>query len=406
MGPVALGKSGIHVAEYPTALVPGFWRRPVRVCAMSGALVYNRRDWAFMPSRSREMGKTSLGLGVAVAMVATMARAEMISSSQARNDPEKERLCVLRALAKSRAKQVPFLIDSEYLARARSSHPEAVFIATDDGIGPQLVECYLREGTGKYEPASFSPEQDYWHLVKPPGSGIDTQEAQSTALATCEEAALSKLTVKGFDHSVVSAPFEIPLNRAGGTVAGARAERYDISVEGTAFYKSKGLDLKPAKFTCLLSRSLAVKAVQTSPVFARGRNDGGAWAAKAEDDSGGGPVTEDDVRKLWPIGGDSQKIPKFRERTMNYLSEDVEKLIDDANEKYEPDERQQVIDFCRLQAFKQKTGMIQKRRVAKSLKDPQDALLDQLQEEFMYCARGMLRSWLADEARERQGKAR
>jgi hypothetical protein len=50
--------------------------------------------------------------------------------------------------------------------------------------------------------------------------------------------------------------------------------------------------------------------------------------------------------------------------------------------------------------------MIQKRRVAKSLKDPQDALLDQLQEEFMYCARGMLRSWLADEARERQGKAR
>jgi hypothetical protein len=352
------------------------------------------------------MGKTSWCLTAIVAMASTTASAEMIPSSQVRNDPEKERICALRAVGKTRAKQVPFLIDSDYLARARSSHPDAAFIAVDDGISPQLVDCYLREGTGKYEPASFSPEQDYWHLVKPAGSGIDTQQGQSTAVATCEEAALSKLTAKGLDHSVMGTAFEIPLNRAGSMVGGTKAERYDITIDGTAFYKSKGPDLRPAKFTCLLSRALAVKAVQTSPGFAKGRNETSAWAARAADDAGGDTVTEEDVRKLWPIGGDNQKIPKFRDRRMNYLSEDVEKLVDDANDWYEPDERQQVIDFCRLEAFKKKTGMSERRRVAKSLKDPQDALLDQLQEEFMYCARGMLQSWLADEAREQKGRSR
>jgi len=71
------------------------------------------------------------------------------------------------------------------------------------------------------------------------------------------------------------------------TVRNGKA-RYDIAVDGTAFYKSSGPDLKAAEFSCLLSRSLALKAVQTNPGFAIGRNQTSALAMrKAEnaDDS-------------------------------------------------------------------------------------------------------------------------
>lgn len=59
-----------------------------------------------------------------------------------------------------------------------------------------------------------------------------------------------------------TAIFEIEINRAGNLIAGEKAERYDVAVEGTSFYKSSGPDLAAVKFTCLLSRALEVKAVQ------------------------------------------------------------------------------------------------------------------------------------------------
>ena len=87
-----------------------------------------------------------------------IARAEMVRNDTIGNDPDKEKLCASRA----KGKPVPFEIDSRYVERARSFNPDVTFIAID-GMSPQLVECYLRQGTGKYEPASFSPEQGYWH---------------------------------------------------------------------------------------------------------------------------------------------------------------------------------------------------------------------------------------------------
>jgi hypothetical protein len=341
-------------------------------------------------------------------LVSTVARAELIPSAQIGNDPEKERLCASRAGTKSRGKVVPFAIDPTYVSRVRSSHPDVSFIAIDDGISPQLIEYYLLEGTGKYEPAAFSPEQQYWHLIKPEGSGIDTPQARSAALELCEKTALSKLTLKGFDHNVQNSAVEITLKRAGTLVAGKTAERYDVAVEGTAFYKSAGPDLKPAKYTCLLSRALAIRAVQTPQGLAKGRNEASASTAAGHrpEDASGDPISDEDVKTLWPINVDSQEIPKFRDKRTNFLDADVEKLVDEANQKYEPSEHQQVIDFCRLEAFKKKTGMLGKRRVAKSMKDPQDALRDDLQEEFMYCANGMLRSWQAEEARSKNDQGR
>ena len=205
--------------------------------------------------------KLLLLIATGLFIASNIAKADMISSTSIANDPAKEKLCASRAHTTIPGSTVPFEIDSRYLESVRSQHPDATFVAID-GISPQLVECYLREGTGRYEPASFSPEQSYWHTIKPEGSGIDTERSRSTAVEVCREAALSRAAQNGFDHSVNNAIFEVDINRAGSLIAGQKAQRYDIAVEGTAFYKSAGPDLRAIKFTCLLTRALKVRAVQ------------------------------------------------------------------------------------------------------------------------------------------------
>ena len=192
-----------------------------------------------------------------------IARAEMVRNDTIGNDPDKEKLCASRA----KGKPVPFEIDSRYVESARSFNPDATFIAID-GMSPQLVECYLRQGTGKFEPASFSPEQGYWHLIKPKHfePGINTSEGSSMAAKVCLEAAPAKINRPNLDHSIYSGVIEInigsPLYHPGASIVGKKAERYDIAVKGTSFYKSSGPDLAAVNFTCLLSPMLDVKAIQ------------------------------------------------------------------------------------------------------------------------------------------------
>ena len=192
-----------------------------------------------------------------------LAAAVMVSSESIGNDPEKEKLCASRA----KAKPVPFEIDSQYVASSRSIHPDATFIATD-GISPQLVQCYLREGTGKYEPASFSPEQAFWHLPRPKQfePGINTPKGMSMAADACLQEVPARINRPNIDHSVYSGVIEIassgPRYRAGALIAGKKAERYDIAVLGTSFFKASGPDLDSISFTCLLSPLLEVKAIQ------------------------------------------------------------------------------------------------------------------------------------------------
>ncbi len=204
-----------------------------------------------------------LPLGFGLLFFSCLAQAEMIRNDAIGNDPQKEKLCASRANGKT----VPFEIDSRYLKSARSFNPDATFIAID-GISPQLVECHLRKGTGKYEPASYSPEGNNWRLIRPKQfkPGINTPKGQSMAAKVCVDAAPAKINRPNFDHSVYSAVVEIgidgPRYRAGASIAGTKAERYDIAVEGKAFYKSSGPDLAAVKFTCLLSPMLAIKGIQ------------------------------------------------------------------------------------------------------------------------------------------------
>lgn len=202
-------------------------------------------------------------VGVSLLLFSGTTTAQMVRNDAIRNDPAKERLCASRANGKT----VPFEIDAGYVARARSLHPDATFIAID-GMSPQLVECYLREGTGRYEPDSYSPEQSFWHLIKPKQfePGINTSKGISMAANVCIEAARTKINRPNFDHSVYSAVVEVniggPKYHPGAQIAGKNAERYDIAVEGSSFYSSSGPDLTAIKFTCLLSPTLELKAIQ------------------------------------------------------------------------------------------------------------------------------------------------
>jgi hypothetical protein len=199
--------------------------------------------------------------------VAAVTNGQMVSNSAIHNDPAKEQLCAQRA----RVTPVPFLIDQNYVDSTRALHPDTTFIAVD-GINPQLIECRLSEETGKYEPASRTPEFSYtfWHLPRPQQftPGIETVPGQHMAADACLKAARDKVNRPGFDHSVDAGVTEINLSvgpwyRPGAKIAGMKAERYDIAAGGSLFYKSSGPDLDAVRVSCLLSPTLQAKAIQT-----------------------------------------------------------------------------------------------------------------------------------------------
>lgn len=196
-------------------------------------------------------------------LVTISAHAEMIPSESIGNDPERAKLCATRA----NVKPVPFEIDSRYLASARANNPDVTFIASDT-ISPQLIECRLLAGSGKYGPASFSPEQSYWRLKRPEQfkPGINTPQGRAMAAKACLDTAPDRISRPNFNNTIQKAVVEVapsnPLYRPGFKVDGKKAERYDIVVMGTSFYKSTGPDLAAVEFTCLLSPMLDLKAFQ------------------------------------------------------------------------------------------------------------------------------------------------
>jgi len=198
----------------------------------------------------------------------------MVSNSAIQNDPAKESLCART----SGVKPVPFFIDQKYVDYIRALHPDTTFIAAD-GVIPELIECRVSETTGKYEPDAVSSEvqmmseQSYWRLARPQeyAPSIKTTAGQTKAADVCIKAASEKANKDGFDHSFT---YETDVNeinldvapwyRPGAMIAGAKADRYDVAVEGQLFYKSSGPDLEAVRATCLLSPMLEVKSVETN----------------------------------------------------------------------------------------------------------------------------------------------
>ena len=205
-----------------------------------------------------------------IVFLSMVADGQMVSGSAIRNDPAKEALCAKRARVKN---PVPFLIDQDYVNRTRVDHPDATFIA-EDGVVPELIECRVNEETGVFEPDSLdSVENSWWRLVRPEqfSPGVHTAAGQAQADDVCLKAAREKVNRDGFDHAFgpTTAVNEITLGVSpwylpGVKVAGIKADRYDIAVAGSLFYKSSGPDLTDFRVSCLLSPTLEVKAVQAS----------------------------------------------------------------------------------------------------------------------------------------------
>lgn len=111
-------------------------------------------------------------------------------------------------------------------------------------------------------------------------------------------------------------------------------------------------------------------------------------------------IDEKDAGVLWPINAKTQKIPKFKDPKTGWLLGGSEKEIDEANDKYTPDQRQVVIDECRMEALRKKTQLVDKQGVIKRLKDKNDGLIVELQQQFMYCTQAMLKQWREEDAQE------
>lgn len=199
---------------------------------------------------------------------------QMVRNDAIGNDPAKEQLCLERESIKhGPVKAVPFEIDLRFVQRVRLDYPDETFIAVEGKINAQLVECHLNSGTGRYEPVFYEAENwpgpGHWHLIKPKQftPGIYTREGVLMAADVCEDAARKKIRDR-FDHSVLSFSSLVvkevnigsPIYYPGAMIAGAKADRYDIVVKGTAFYKSDGPDLAAVNVSCLLSPMLEVKA--------------------------------------------------------------------------------------------------------------------------------------------------
>ena len=220
------------------------------------------------------MTRTALIFLCSLAFASAAASGQMVSSSAIQNDPAKESLCAKRA----GVKPVPFFIDQKYVDYVRTLHPDTTFIAAD-GVIPELIECRVSESTGLYDPDAMSSEvqmmseQSYWHLARPQEAtpSIKTTAGQTKAADVCMKAAQQKADKDGFDHGfnwetdVNEINLDVaPWFRPGVSIAGMKADRYDVAVEGELFYKSSGPDLEAVRATCLLSPMLEVKSVETN----------------------------------------------------------------------------------------------------------------------------------------------
>lgn len=218
--------------------------------------------WHIRAADHRGYARSVVAL-VVLAGAPLAALAEMVHSDLIGNDPKKVQLCIERSKIK-RSEVVPFLIDTKRVALTRAYHPEATFVATDDG---QLTECVVLEGSGKFGPGSYYPEQEFWRLIRPPQRELPpSSNGTPGEVALCLDAGAAKLQRSDIDHTIYNTVAEIgkrgPMYYAGQTFAGKKAERYDVVVKGAFFFKSSGLDLTKVSVTCLFSPMRELRAVE------------------------------------------------------------------------------------------------------------------------------------------------
>ena len=228
-------------------------------CAgLARAGVVRRAPFSFNKTVKHQL-HVSTFIGFMFLAAATSGYAQFVSSSEIANDPAKLKLCISRLALPG--KVVPFIIDKRYVETVRATNPDTVFVAID-GASPQLVECHLRQGTGRFEPASYAPEQAHWSLHRPPQHkpSISTREGMEAAARVCL-AAIQKTS--DASRSVSNVPLYANKVATGKKIGGIRSERYDVEVSIRTMYVAQGPDLAVKDVTCLLSPVFDLKAIQS-----------------------------------------------------------------------------------------------------------------------------------------------
>jgi hypothetical protein len=202
-------------------------------------------------------------------------KAEMVRNDRIGNDPAMEKLCIER-LEESKQfsplKLIPFEIDKDYVSRVRTSQggdPKATFIAVETVVGSYLIEC---SGVGgRYGPGISQPENNLWHLIRPPQfqPSINTSAGIAIAVNRCLDAGVRKLNRPDLDHTSsyrivteVLSDSKGVRYRTGMLIGNVTVERFDVVTTGSAFYKTGKPDMDMVEFTCLFSPMLEVKALE------------------------------------------------------------------------------------------------------------------------------------------------
>lgn len=204
---------------------------------------------------------------VIILLATTNVNAELVKASTI-NDPEKQRICLSRSIFKNNLND-DFLIERKYVEIVRKYNPDATFVAVKPE-SPTLITCYLRSGTGKFEPASYQGINNNWKLIKPDNPiDINTIGGKRMATKVCIDAIASQLNRKEIFNIIPTTTNEILRDSGvrysiGSKVGDVIANRYDVISDGEIIFNrsSNGLDKDSKKYKCLMDPSFKVKGIE------------------------------------------------------------------------------------------------------------------------------------------------
>lgn len=202
-------------------------------------------------------------------VLTSLSNAEFINGESI-SDPEKIDICVSRATSKTKIKE-GFLINSKFVDVERRNYPDAVFAAINPE-NPQLVTCYTRKGTGRFEPASYynSSNKSYWRVIRPENPvDINLLSGQRMVAGICKTEVLKKINPQDIKNISINTVNEVNRNAGvrypiGFSVNNVKAVKYDVISDGRLILNSSsnGIDNDVKEIKCLLDYSFKIKSIE------------------------------------------------------------------------------------------------------------------------------------------------
>jgi len=186
------------------------------------------------------------------------------------SDKNKVDICVSRAANKTKLVE-GFLIDRRFVEIQRESHADAVFAAINPN-NPQLVVCYTRSSTGKFEPASYlnSSNKSDWKIKRPENPiDVGSYNGQKMVINKCKDGLLGRIDPHNIKSVTTTSVGEVNRNSGvrnpiGLEVNKVKALKYDVVTDGRIILNtlSNGIDHDTVDYKCLLDPSFKIKSIE------------------------------------------------------------------------------------------------------------------------------------------------